>query len=131
MRMPSNGAISEISTSFALRNLKQIHLTLETFNQDPTLVLISLLRHAPDVKTVFISLKNLNSNRAVQLLNKLIDLKEEFVQTKILLSRRTLKEARCLNCVPYQIMYMWLFPAGHTEASQLLQLLKSQWMFCF
>ncbi|GLJ19286.1 hypothetical protein SUGI_0346870 [Cryptomeria japonica] len=94
----SRSSFSEISATFSLENLKWVHLNMSQFC-DPTPLLSYLLRLAPAMKTLLVSRKRgFDGTKALRIVNSLLNLQRQCTETKILLSRNSLNEVRCVNC---------------------------------
>ncbi|XP_057847063.2 putative FBD-associated F-box protein At5g56700 isoform X1 [Cryptomeria japonica] len=92
----SNALIPESSASSLLKNLKRVHLNMTLF-YDPTPLLTYLLPRAPAMKSLLVSREEgFKGIKALRLINRLLNLQQEFTQTKILFSQDTVKEGRCL-----------------------------------
>ncbi|XP_057836047.1 putative FBD-associated F-box protein At5g53635 [Cryptomeria japonica] len=94
----SNAVFPEISASSSLKNLKRVHLKMTLF-YDAAPLLAYLLPRSPALKSVSVSRKKgFDGTRALRFINRVLNLQHEFPGAKILLSRDTVKEGRCLNC---------------------------------
>ncbi|XP_059066167.1 probable FBD-associated F-box protein At1g32375 [Cryptomeria japonica] len=98
MQQLSNAVFPDFSASSSLKNLKRVHLNMTLF-YDATRLLAYLLPRSPALKSISVSRKKgFDGARALRFINRVLNLQQQFPGTKILLSRDTVKEGRCLNC---------------------------------